>query len=84
MLVYRYVCSPQFAQFNNDSTFYQSFRTFYLTFNKVTRVAKVPEHLMNTSLALELCDTIDTTRYRDTKWVLITLNFGIIGIDYAT
>ena len=29
-----------------------------------------------------LCD-IDTTRYRDTKVVVLTLKFGIIGIDYA-
>ena len=33
---------------------------------------------------LELCNTIDTTRYRDTKQYRSTLSFGIVGIDYAT
>ena len=32
---------------------------------------------------LELCNTIDTTRYRDTKQYRSTSSFGIIGIDYA-
>ena len=33
---------------------------------------------------LELCNTIDTTRYRDTKQYRSTSSFGIVGIDYAT
>ena len=33
---------------------------------------------------LELCNTIDTTRYRDTKQYRSTSNIGIVGIDYAT
>ena len=32
---------------------------------------------------LELCDTIDTTRYHDTKWYRPTSSFGILGINYA-
>ena len=34
--------------------------------------------------SLELCNTIDTTRYRDTKQYRSTSSFGIVGIDYAT
>ena len=33
---------------------------------------------------LELCNTIDTTWYRDTKQYRSTSSFGIVGIDYAT
>ena len=33
---------------------------------------------------IELCNTIDTTRYRDTKQYRSTSSFGIVGIDYAT
>ena len=33
--------------------------------------------------SVELCDTIDTTRYHDTKWYRSTPSFGIIRIDYA-
>ena len=32
---------------------------------------------------MELCDAIDTTRYRYTKWYRSTSSFGIVGIDYA-
>ena len=32
---------------------------------------------------IELCDTIDTTRYHDTKQYRSTSSFGIVGIDYA-
>jgi len=35
------------------------------------------------SRELVLCNTIDTTRYRDTKVVVLTSKFGIVGIDYA-
>ena len=35
-------------------------------------------------IQLELCNTIDTTRYRDTKQYRSTSSFGIVGIDYAT
>ena len=34
--------------------------------------------------SVELCDTIDTTRYCDTKQYRSTSSFGIVGIDYAT
>jgi len=30
-----------------------------------------------------LCNTINTTRYRDTKVVVLTLKFDVIGIEYA-
>ena len=33
---------------------------------------------------LELCNTIDTMWYRDTKQYRSTSSFGIVGIDYAT
>ena len=33
---------------------------------------------------IELCDTIDTTRYRDIKQYRSTSSFGIVGIDYAS
>ena len=33
---------------------------------------------------LELCNTIDTTQYRNTKQYRSTSSFGIVGIDYAT
>ena len=32
---------------------------------------------------VELCDTIDTTQYHDTKWYRYASSFGIVGIDYA-
>ena len=32
---------------------------------------------------LELCDTINTTRYRDTKWYRSIPSFDIVGIDHA-
>ena len=32
---------------------------------------------------LELCNTIDTTRYHDTKWQYSTPRFGIVGINFA-
>jgi len=32
-------------------------------------------------LALVLCNTIDTTWYRDVKVVVLTSKFGIAGID---
>ena len=35
-------------------------------------------------LCVELCDTIDTTRYRDTKQYRSTSSFGTVGIEYAT
>ena len=34
-------------------------------------------------LWLVLSNTIDTTRYPDTKVVVLTSKFGVVGIDYA-
>ena len=38
----------------------------------------------NQAYNVELCNTIDTTRYRDTKQYRSTSSFDIVGIDYAT
>ena len=38
----------------------------------------------NQAYNVELCNTIDTTWYRDTKQYRSTSSFGIVGIDYAT
>ena len=39
--------------------------------------------LVTTVYMVVLCNTIDTTQYRDTKVVILTSKFGVVGIDYA-
>ena len=53
--------------------------------NGSTNNIVAPYHvaLGKSTYVLELCNTIDTTRYRDTKWYRSTSTFGIVGIDFA-
>ena len=78
----RNVCDSIFKRLHQKGTGSETKSTPVLTQQEEAKLWESGVLNLNTPI-VELCDTIDTTRYRDTKWYRSTPSFGIVGIDYA-